>query len=169
MVASTSSRVTTDHDAIRRWAEERGAKPVLARKSDGDPGSIRLEFPGSRDTSLREIELGRVVPEVRQKQAGASLSAADRGWRAQQLLRNCSARESGRSGAGARRTRPQRRAPGPPRERQDVRASSGGGSGDLARVKSFRDRQPTEKIAAEDRTSRESREARAAGTEQIGS
>jgi hypothetical protein len=56
MVASTSSRITTDHDAIRRWAEERGAKPVqVARGHDGDPGTVRLEFPGSRDASLREI------------------------------------------------------------------------------------------------------------------
>jgi len=55
MAANTSSRVTTDHEAIRRWAEERGAKPVLAGKSDGKRAGVRLEFPGSRDTSLREI------------------------------------------------------------------------------------------------------------------
>ncbi len=55
MVANTSSRVTTDHEAIRRWAEERGAKPVLAGKSAAKPASVRLEFPGSRDRSLREI------------------------------------------------------------------------------------------------------------------
>jgi hypothetical protein len=57
MVASTSSRITIDHDAIRCWAEERGAKPavIFAGKADDDPGTVRLEFPGSRDTSLREI------------------------------------------------------------------------------------------------------------------
>jgi hypothetical protein len=57
MVASTSSRITTNHDAIRCWAEQRGAKPaiVLAGKVDHDPGTVRLEFPGSRDNSLREI------------------------------------------------------------------------------------------------------------------
>jgi hypothetical protein len=57
MVASTSSRITTDHDTIRCWAEERGAKPVVifAGKADDDPGTVRLEFPGSRDKSLREI------------------------------------------------------------------------------------------------------------------
>lgn len=55
MVANTSSRVTTDHDEIRRWAEERGAKPVLAAESDGKRASVALELPGSRDTSSREI------------------------------------------------------------------------------------------------------------------
>jgi hypothetical protein len=57
MVASTSSRITTNHEAIRRWAEERGAKPTVffAGKGDDDPSNVRLEFPGSRDTSLREI------------------------------------------------------------------------------------------------------------------
>ncbi len=55
MVANTSSRITTEHDAIRRWAEERGAKPVLAAKSDGQRASVGLEFHGSRDTLSREI------------------------------------------------------------------------------------------------------------------
>jgi hypothetical protein len=56
MIASTSSRITTNHDAIRRWAEERDAKPVeVDRGGDDDPGTVRLEFPGSRDNSLRAI------------------------------------------------------------------------------------------------------------------
>jgi hypothetical protein len=42
---------TTDHDEIRRWAEERGAQPsrVARRGSDGagrDAGIIRLDLPG---------------------------------------------------------------------------------------------------------------------------
>lgn len=55
MAANTSSRVTTDHDAIRRWAEERGAKPVLGGKTDRKPGQVRLEFPDSSDRSIRKI------------------------------------------------------------------------------------------------------------------
>lgn len=55
MAANTSSKITTDHEAIRRWAEERGAKPVLAAKGDGKRASVALEFPGSRDESSREI------------------------------------------------------------------------------------------------------------------
>jgi hypothetical protein len=57
MVASTSSRITTNHDAIRRWAEARDARPVevAGGGGDDDPGTVRLECPGSRDTSLREI------------------------------------------------------------------------------------------------------------------
>jgi len=44
---SASSRVLTDHGEIRRWAEERGAKPARVRGTgDGDDvGIIRLEFP----------------------------------------------------------------------------------------------------------------------------
>ena len=57
MSPKTASKVTTDHDAIRCWAEQRGAKPVvvLAGKVDDDPGTVRLEFPGSRDDALKEI------------------------------------------------------------------------------------------------------------------
>jgi hypothetical protein len=53
-----SSRVTTDHEEIRRWAEERGAKPaaVKSTSSDDDVGIIRLDFPGySGEGSLEEI------------------------------------------------------------------------------------------------------------------
>jgi hypothetical protein len=55
-------RVTTDHDEIRRWAEQRGGKPARVRGTGGrhgtdDPGMIRLDFPGySGEHSLEEIE-----------------------------------------------------------------------------------------------------------------
>ncbi|PSH05326.1 MAG: hypothetical protein CXZ00_03225 [Acidobacteria bacterium] len=41
---------TTDHEEIRRWAEERGAQPSCVRRTGGkgDVGMIRLDFPGYR-------------------------------------------------------------------------------------------------------------------------
>lgn len=59
MPSKSSSRVLTDHDEIRRWAEKRGAKPAAVRntESEDDPGIIRLDFPGySGAGSLEEIE-----------------------------------------------------------------------------------------------------------------
>jgi hypothetical protein len=50
--------MTTDHDEIRRWAEERGAKPACVRRTGGkgDIGMIRLDFPGySGANSLEHI------------------------------------------------------------------------------------------------------------------
>ena len=47
-----------NHDEIRRWAEERGAKParVCGTGGDGDVGMIRLDFPSySGEESLEEI------------------------------------------------------------------------------------------------------------------
>jgi hypothetical protein len=52
------SRATTDHDEIRRWAEERGAHPACVRRTggSGDIGMIRLDFPGySGSQSLEQI------------------------------------------------------------------------------------------------------------------
>ena len=52
------SRTLTDHEEIRRWAEERSAKPaaVKSTSSEDDVGIIRLDFPGySGEGSLREI------------------------------------------------------------------------------------------------------------------
>lgn len=47
-MSSASSRVTTDHQAIRRWVEVRGAHPasVKATGGDHDLGVIRIDFPG---------------------------------------------------------------------------------------------------------------------------
>lgn len=52
------NHVTTNHDEIRRWAEERGGHPaaVKATSSAEDPGIIRIDFPGySGQESLEEI------------------------------------------------------------------------------------------------------------------
>lgn len=58
MLPSTTSKVTTDHQEIRHWAEARGAKPaaVVGGESDDGAGVIRLDLPGqSGDGSLEEI------------------------------------------------------------------------------------------------------------------
>ena len=56
---TSASRVLTDHDEIRRWAEERKAAPACVRGtgSGNDPGMIRLDFPGfSGARSLEHID-----------------------------------------------------------------------------------------------------------------
>lgn len=53
-----TTQTTTDHEAIRNWAESRGAKPSCVRGtgSGDDPGIIRLDFPGySGEDALQEI------------------------------------------------------------------------------------------------------------------
>jgi hypothetical protein len=47
-MARARATVTTDHDEIRRWAEERNAQPACVRQTGGggDIGMIRLDFPG---------------------------------------------------------------------------------------------------------------------------
>ena len=57
--SKTSSNITTDHALIRRWAEERDAKPASVKGTGGKSiGVLRLMFPGfgaERSQSLREI------------------------------------------------------------------------------------------------------------------
>jgi ferritin-like metal-binding protein YciE len=53
-----SSSATTDHEEIRRWAEERGARPTCVKGTGGrgDTGMIRLDFPGyTGEESLQDI------------------------------------------------------------------------------------------------------------------
>jgi len=53
------THVTTDHDEIRQWAEERGGKPACVRNTGGkgDIGMVRLDFPGfSGKGSLEPID-----------------------------------------------------------------------------------------------------------------
>jgi hypothetical protein len=54
----SSAKVTTDHETIRKWAEQRKGKPSCVRGtgSKGDIGMLRLNFPGfSGEDSLEEI------------------------------------------------------------------------------------------------------------------
>jgi len=56
--ATHSSKRTTDHQTIRRWAEERGGKPATVKATEhGDqPGILRIDFPGrSGETTLDHI------------------------------------------------------------------------------------------------------------------
>lgn len=43
-----SAQPLTDHDDIRTWAAARGATPACVKGTGGagDPGTIRLDFPG---------------------------------------------------------------------------------------------------------------------------
>lgn len=52
------SKVTTDHEEIMRWAEERDGKPavVKATHKGDETGLLRIDFPGySGEESLEEI------------------------------------------------------------------------------------------------------------------
>ena len=57
---STNSKITTDHDQIRNWVEERGGNPATVKNTSGNPGDevgiLRIDFPGySGADSLEEI------------------------------------------------------------------------------------------------------------------
>jgi ferritin-like metal-binding protein YciE len=58
--AAHSGNMTTDHDEIRRWAEERGGNPACVQGTggQGDIGMLRIEFPGkpnAKDAKLQPI------------------------------------------------------------------------------------------------------------------
>lgn len=50
------AKTTTDHETIRRWAEERGGRPARVKGTGDkeDAGILRLDF-GDPDPALEEI------------------------------------------------------------------------------------------------------------------
>src|SRR4051794_19790154 len=55
---TNSSKTTTNHDAIRKWAEARGGHPATVQGTGnaGHAGVLRIDFPGYRGKqSLKEI------------------------------------------------------------------------------------------------------------------
>jgi hypothetical protein len=53
-----SAKPLIEDEEIRRWAEDRGGKPARVKGTgkEGDPGIIRIDFPGySGEDSLEEI------------------------------------------------------------------------------------------------------------------
>jgi hypothetical protein len=52
------SKMTTNHDEIRKWAEARGGKPATVKStaSKDDVGLLRIDFPGYKgEGTLEEI------------------------------------------------------------------------------------------------------------------
>src|SRR3712207_1721641 len=49
----SQATTTTDHDEIRRWAEERGGRPSVVRTGRGKGGILRFDF-GEDDEKLEE-------------------------------------------------------------------------------------------------------------------
>lgn len=56
-MAGSDRHVTTDHDEIRRWVEERGGRPAAAASvaPGGSAGILRIDFPDHDDSALEEI------------------------------------------------------------------------------------------------------------------
>ena len=55
---SAESKVTTDHEEIRKWVEERDGNParVKASAKGGGGGLLRIDYPGfSGEDTLEEI------------------------------------------------------------------------------------------------------------------
>jgi hypothetical protein len=49
--------MTTDHETIRHWAEQRGGHPATVKATTDDTtGVLRIDFPGYRgEQSLKEV------------------------------------------------------------------------------------------------------------------
>lgn len=52
----STSETTTDHDAIRKWIEDRGGVPTVVKGTEDDEGEgiLRVDF-AERDEKLEEI------------------------------------------------------------------------------------------------------------------
>src|SRR4051812_28783974 len=63
----SKATTTTDHDEIRRWAEEREGRPAVVRTKKGRGGILRFDF-GERDEALEPVswdEFFRIFDESR--------------------------------------------------------------------------------------------------------
>jgi len=56
--ADHASHVTTDHEEIRRWVEERGGNPAVVKGTEsGGSAMLRIDYPGfSGEGKLEAIE-----------------------------------------------------------------------------------------------------------------
>ena len=67
----SSSKTTTNHDEIRKWAEARGGKPATVKRteSNGEAGVLRIDFPGySGSDSLEAISWEEFFKKFDEKQ-----------------------------------------------------------------------------------------------------
>jgi hypothetical protein len=53
----SKATMTTNHEEIRHWIEERGGKPARVRAASGPGGLLRIDF-GEPEEELEEISWG---------------------------------------------------------------------------------------------------------------
>lgn len=53
----SSSKITTNHNDIRKWAEARDGQPACVKGTGGknDAGLLRINFPGYSEENLQNI------------------------------------------------------------------------------------------------------------------
>jgi hypothetical protein len=69
-MADNETKKTTDHEEIRRWAEERGGRPATVKDTGGEdePGVLRIDFPGGEEDRLEEISWDEFFDKFEEKQ-----------------------------------------------------------------------------------------------------
>ena len=122
-----ANRMTTDHNEIRKWAEDRGAHPARVKGTGSvtDAGIIRLDFPGwSGERSLEPIAWEEFFEKFDRQ--GLALVYEETSASGEQsnynklVKRETAARKSGRNGGGQDSQGGQRR-----RARKPVRRKAG--------------------------------------------
>jgi len=100
------SRVLTDHEEIRQWAEERGAHPSCVRGTGkkGDIGMLRLDFPGyTGEDKLEEISWDEFFSKFDER--GLSLLVQDKTARGQKSNFNKLVSEGTAAEAGGQKSK----------------------------------------------------------------
>lgn len=66
---SEGSKITTDHEMIRKWTEERGGKPAAVKGTgNGETGVLRIDFPGfGREGTLQDISWNEFFRKFEEK------------------------------------------------------------------------------------------------------
>lgn len=95
---------TTDHDEIRRWAEDRGGKPsrVIGTGGRDDAGLLRIDFPGySGEGTLEEIDWDSFFETFDRNNLAAIMQEETAGGGESRFIKFV---ERGTAGPGAKRT-----------------------------------------------------------------
>ena len=57
-MATSDSKTTTDHNTIKKWAEDRDGRPAVVESTTGSGkggGLLRINFPGYAEDNLKNI------------------------------------------------------------------------------------------------------------------
>lgn len=162
MARNSQATVTTDHETIRRWAEERGGSPASVRGTGGgdDPGMIRLDFPGfSGADSLQPIsweEWFKAFDENKLALLHQETTAGGERSNFNKLIAREMGEKRARGVRGASRHRPQgrRRAAGRSEGRRSARRASSSSRGRTRKAATSRNRRSASSRTRSERGSR---------------
>jgi hypothetical protein len=155
MARQAAAQITTDHETIRQWVEERGGYPATVKRTSRgeEPGILRIDYPGySGEQSLQRISWDKFFEKFDAQDLAFTYQTGSSRF-SKLIKRETAASTGGRKGASAAKPTARARATRGTRSTGKGRAATSATARSTTGTRAAKPGRPSEKSRAGARTS----------------